>query len=241
MSQPESPSTELRFSERPSRADTNNNCTATLAWLKINIAAIYSAGRTTASEDRAPTLTREAYLNLYSTVHDYCMATRDSRKSHPQPQLSGGDLYNGLEDAIKAHCSETRVYLLAPASGADIDGARHVIAEYLTHWRKLTHLAGLVTNLLRPLEADWIQRGISAKAADMYRIKDLHTVIWKQEILQVGVDSTEAATGSKIENAAKLLQHHGEIGSESDKALAERFVESIKNIGVGLGKGDEAR
>lgn len=238
MSQPESFSKELRFSERPSRADTNNNCTATLAWLKINIAAIYSAGRTTASERSPPTLTREAYLNLYSTVHDYCMATRDSHKSHPQPQLSGRDLYDGLEDAIKAHCSETRVYLLAPVSGTDIDGARHVIAEYLTHWRKLTHLADLVTNLLRPLETDWIQRGISAKAADICRIKDLHTAIWKQEILQVGVDSTEATTGSKIENAAKLLQHRGEVGNESDNVLAERFVESIRKIGVGLGKGN---
>lgn len=166
------------------------------------------------------------------------MATKDRPKSYPQPQLSGGDLYNALQDAIKAHCSETQAYLLAPVSGMNIDGARHVIAQYLTHWRKLTHLADLVTHLLQPLETDWVQRGISAKVADIYHIKDLHTVIWKQEILQVGVDSTEAITGSKIENAAKLLQHHGEVGSESDKALAERFVASIKAIGVGLGKGD---
>lgn len=39
MSPPQSPSTELRFPERPSKADTNTDCPATLVWLKTNLAA----------------------------------------------------------------------------------------------------------------------------------------------------------------------------------------------------------
>lgn len=199
---------------------------------------VYLEGRTTASADNPPRLAREAYLSFYSTVHDYCMATKDRPKSYPRPQLSGGDLYNGLQDAIKAHCSETQAYLSASVSGTEIDGARHVIEQFLVHWRSLSRLADLVTHLLQPLETDWIRRGVSAKVAGTYLIKDLHTVLWKQAILQVGVDSTEAATGSKLEKAVKVLQKHGDDGIQSDKYLAERFVESIKSIGVRLGKGD---
>lgn len=64
MSPPQSLSAELCFSERPSEADTNTNCPATLVWLKTNLAAVYLAGGMAASEDKPPKLAREAYLNL---------------------------------------------------------------------------------------------------------------------------------------------------------------------------------
>ena len=117
--------------------------------------------------------------------------------------------------------------MLASRNSAEADDARQIIEDYLAHWQMLARLAALVKNLMQPLERDWIVRGMSEKRRDIVLIVDLHTVAWKQEILEVGVDSTAAATGSELEKAMKTLQAQGEDGSKSDKDLAERFVELL--------------
>ena len=126
--------------------------------------------------------------------------------------------------------------MLDPRDSAEADDARLIVGEYLAYWEMLARLAGLVKNLMQPLERDWIVRSMSEKRRDVVLVVDLHTVVWKREILEVGVESTEAATGSKIEKAMKTLQAQDEDGSESDGHLVERFVESLKSIGVGPGK-----
>ena len=70
----------------------------------------------------------------------------------------------------------------------------------------------------------------------MYSIRDLHTVIW-EEVFQLGGYSTTAtavSTRSELERAlGMLLREEAEGGLESDrKDLAERFLESLKTIGV---------
>jgi len=224
----------LEFSKPPSTEEKASNCAATLAWLRTSIATIYSAGRAASSQGHPPTLSRSAYLDIYSTVHSFCMDAKQ-RRSAGGP-LTGEDLYRGLRDEIKTHCSQVQALLLASKDSDDADDARHIIREYLTHWQMLARLAALVKNLLQPLERDWISRSISERRKGIVLITELHTVVWKQEILEVGVDSTEATVGSKLEGAMKILQAQGEDGSESDKNLAERSMESLKNIGVGSGQ-----
>lgn len=232
MSTSEPVPAELSFPQRPSTQDTKNDSAATLAWLKTNVSAVYLAGRTKPSPEEPPRLARSAYLDFYTAAHDYCMVTKTARS----PPLID-DLYRGLRDAIQAHCSEVRDQLFGHGSRTGIDDARHTIGEYLAQWQRFTHIAPLVANLLRSLEKDWISRLIDEKRKDVYRIKDLHTNIWKNEILQVGVDSTMAATGSELQKALVTLQEHGEDGVESDNNLVEGFLESLKTIGVGPGKG----
>ena len=158
------------------------------------------------------------------------------QRSPPGGPLDGEDLYRGLNDEIKTHCSEVQTLILASRDSAEADDARQIIGDYLAHWQMLARLAALVKNLMQPLERDWITRSISEKRKGIVLIMDLHMVVWKQEILEVGVDSTEAYTGSKLERAMKIIQAQGEDGSESDKNLAERSMESLKNIGVGSGQ-----
>lgn len=158
------------------------------------------------------------------------------QRSPPGGPLDGEDLYRGFKDEIKAHCSEVRILFLDSRDDAEADDARQIIGDYLAHWQMLARLAALVKNLMQPLERDWITRSISEKRKGIVLIMDLHTVVWKQEILEVGVDSTDAANGSKLERSLKTLQAQGEDGSESDKDLAETFVESLESIGVGPGR-----
>ena len=225
MSSPDPNSASLEFPKPPSTEKKASNCATTLAWLKTNIATIYSAGRAASSQDHPPTLARSAYLDMYSTVHSFCMDAK--QRSPPGGPLDGENLYRGLRDEIKTHCSEVRTLLLASRNSAEADDARRIIEDYLAHWQMLARLAALAKNLMQPLERDWIVRSMSEKRRGIVLVVDLHTAVWKQEIIEVGVDSIEAATGSELERAMKTLQAQGEDGSKSDKDLAERFVELL--------------
>jgi hypothetical protein len=246
MSQPNYPPAELEFPKPPSFKDTQNDPAATLAWLEENISTIYVAGRTPlASQDKPPILARSAYLSLYTTAHNYCEITKHARSTKcgdPKP-LSGEDLYNCLEKIIRRHCTEVVARLSMPLT-AESTPAVTMIQEYLAQWNMLTqHLAPLVTHLLRHLERHCIQRWLDEKRKDVYLIRDLHTVIWKEEILcQAGGDSattTAATTRAELEQAVRtLLQEEGEDGVESDrKDLAAQFLESLRSIGVDLKAG----
>jgi len=242
MSQPDPPPATLEFPKPPSFKDTQADPVPTLAWLKEKIATVYLTARTTsASQDKPPTLARSAYLALYTTAHNYCEITKAERRTKPgDPKpLSGEDLYRGLEEIIRSHCSEVRARL--PSTLTDSTAAVKMFQEYLTQWNMLSqHLAPLVAHLVRHLERHWIQRMIGEKRKDVYSIEELHTVVWREEILlQVGGDATAeaaASTRSDLERAVGLLLHErGGGGVESDsKDLAERFLESLRTIGVDL-------
>jgi hypothetical protein len=236
MSSLESTRAPLEFPKPPTTEKQASNCPETLEWLKTNVAAIYSAGREAPSQDSPPTLARSAYLAMYTTVHNFCADTRQTPKQPSKGPLSGEDLYRGLKAEIETHCSEVRTLMLTSRNSAEADDARRMINEYLAHWQTLTHMASLVTRLMQPLEKEWIARCISAKQKDIFPIKDLHNVVWKHEILEVGIDSEEATTGSQIESAMKTLQVHGDDGSAGDRELVETFVKSLESIGVGPGR-----
>ena len=234
MSLPHPNSASLEFPKPPSTEKKASNCAETIAWLRTSIATIYSAGRAASSQDFPPTLARSAYLDIYSTVHSFCM---DAKQRHPAGGLlTGEDLYRGLKDDIKTHCSEVQALLLAQRHSDDADGARQIIGEYLAHWKMFARLAALVKNLMQPLERDWIARSIDERRKGILFIMELHTVVWKQEILEGREDFTEAACGSNLEKATKKLQAQGEDYSESDKDLVERLVASLKSLGIGPGK-----
>ena len=236
MSSLESTRATLEFPKPPTTEKQASNCPETLEWLKTNIAAIYSAGREAPSPDNPPTPARSAYLAMYTTVHNFCADTRQTPKQPSKGPLTGEDLYRGLKAEIETHCSEVRALMLTSRNSAEADDAREMINEYLAHWQTLTQMASLVTRLLQPLEKEWITRCISAKQNDVFSIKDLHTVVWKHEILEVGIDSEEATTGSQIEKAMKTLQAQGGEGTADDQDLVDTFVKSLESIRVTPGR-----
>lgn len=224
------PSVAIHFPPRPLIKDIKSDSTATLKWLKPNLATLYLAGRTAPYDPEPPKIARNSYLDLYSVTYDYCMATTATGRGIPGGEL----LYRALQDEIRTHCSEVRAHLLGPEDDSKgVDGARHVLREYLAQWHRLTQLADLIAKLLGFLDRHWIKRAVDEGRKGIYSIKDLHTVVWKNEILQVGVDSSEAVVGSEIARSMAMLQNHGKLDGDTD--LVERFLESLRTIGVGPG------
>lgn len=221
MSSSESSPAELEFPQSPSAKEIRSDHAAALAWLKTTIATLYVAERTSASHGKPPTLTRNAYLGLYSTVHEYTEATKTARAS---PNTN--DLYQYLWEQIKFHCSVVRARLHAAEISPGVDDARQTVESYLSEWHQFTLLAGLVSNLLRSLDRTWIKRLIDEQKKDIHLIRDLHNLVWKNEILQTGVDHTEA---EKIVSVVATLREQNE---EDDKALVDKFTKSLEAIGV---------
>lgn len=222
----------LQFSKAPSAEDTKSNCAATLAWLKTSIATIYSAARTMPPHEKRPTLAREAYLHLYTATHDYCMLTKHLHKTQPNSPPNCEDLYLILHNEIRTHCSEVKAPIASSEAGTKVVSARDTVREYLAQWDRLTHLATLVTHVMQPLESEWIRRVISEGKKDIYSIKDLHTMVWKTEVLHAGVQSTEFAIEPEIAKAMATMQKQAEDGSDSDSEISKTFSESLRAIGV---------
>jgi hypothetical protein len=223
MSSAESLPATLHFSRPPSGNAVGADHAAALAWLNTAIVAFYRAARTSPSQKKPPVLARIAYVNLYSTVHEYCEATKTARESP-----NSDDLYYFLRDQIRTHCLEIRALLDTPENAAGIDGARITIEKYLAQYHKLTLLAGLVSNILRSLERTHIQNMIWEKREGWCHIKDLHNVVWKNEVLQLDSVSAEADVGSKVARALATLQTRTGDETGSDKELVHRCLEALK-------------
>jgi hypothetical protein len=249
MSQPQPPQEPapaaiqpLQQPSRPPKTGENTaDLAATLAWLNTAIKTIYLAGRTSPFQDGPPKVTQSVYLDITSATLNYCDRADQWRKpgatynlNSPQRGRPEGwataDLYIDLRDAIKTHCVDIRARLFAPENSAGVDGARRLIGEYAAHWNMMVSLAAYVSNLLRYLERKWIKRCMDEGQRDIHMIKDLHTMIWKEEVLHVGV--ADEATRTEMDRAVALLQEQDQGGTESDRDLVERFLESLRAVGL---------
>ena len=227
----------------PKTADKTAEMAATLAWLETNITAIYLAGRTTPFQEGPHKVAFKLYLDIHRVTLDYCDGTKQSRRSgatynlnsplrnHPE-RWATADLYTSLRDTIRTHCIAIRTRLFAPENSAGVDGARRLIGEYVAHWNMMVHLSTYVPNLLRHLEMMWIKRCMDEGLPDIHMIKDLHSMIWKEEVLHVGVPGAEEVTRNEMDPAVELLQNQGECGIGGDKELVEKFLEPLRAVGL---------
>ena len=100
----------------------------------------------------------------------------------------------------------------------------------MAHWNMMVSLATYVSNLLRYLERKWIKRCMDEGQRDIHMTKDLHTMIWKEEVLHFGV--ADEATRTEMDRAVALLQEQDQGGTKSDRDLVERFLESLRAVGL---------
>ena len=205
-----------QLSRPPKTGDKTADLAVTLAWLETNITAIYLAGRTTPFEEGPPKVAIKIYLDIHSATLDYCEGSNQSRRpratynlnspqrNHPEGWATA-DLYISLRDTIRTHCVDIRTRLFAPENSAGVDGARRLIGEYVAHWNMMVNLSSYVSNLLRYLERKWIKRCMDEGLPDIHMIKDLHSMIWKEEVLHVGVPGAEEVTRNEMDPALSLI------------------------------------
>ncbi|KEQ69442.1 hypothetical protein M436DRAFT_56060 [Aureobasidium namibiae CBS 147.97] len=204
----------LLTSKPPNRQETTSNPAATLAWIQTRLTSIYEIARADQQEDKLSTLDRASYLDIYTAIHDFCIATMSGQKG-----LNPGDFYRILDRIIREHCIEIRTRILESKDGGAT--LEQLTTTYLTRRNGFTRLVGFVTHLTQPLERVWIRRQIDEGRKDVRLNRDLHEMIWQQEVL--GTDAK--ATGlEEMANAAEALHIQDGSESNSDEEPTKTFL-----------------
>lgn len=93
---------------------------------------------------------------------------------------------------------------------------------YLALRNGFTRLVGFVTHLTQPLERVWIQRQIDEGRKEVRLIRDLHGMIWRQEVR--GTDA-ESIGLEEMANAPDAYQNQGKSVSEHERKLTDTSQE----------------
>jgi len=128
-------------------------------------------------------LTPEKYMELYSTVHDYCTQTartgpaaavtgRGSGTSGAT--LVGRDLYDKVIAFLTQHCREW-LEVGQPRVGDDI------LTFFADMWQRYTFSARVCNNLFAYLNRHWVPRAKEEDKKDVYDIYRLTLVVWRDK------------------------------------------------------------
>lgn len=190
-----------------------------------------------------PTLDRSAYLVIYSTIHDYSRCSPDSGRGRILP---GEQAYHDLADILRSHCKNIRIKITQQHSeAADKDLA--IMQTYAKECRRYGALAKLIAHLFGAVDRHWVTREVDEGKPGVYRIRDLHMRIWKDEVAignpRPDQDSDVAGTGFEtiLDIAMRLREMNDPTaGEDSGQQVADLLNEvfasfneaSIKTIGT---------
>lgn len=173
---------------------------------------------------------RTAYANIYTVVWNYCVITKDARTSQQVTAVTAKDLYTTLEQAIRGYCCKSLEHTIAGSE----ENAVKILNTYVQQWTAFLRLSSLVTHLFNPLEDRWIRREIDEAAAGPSRgqaaphhIPELHTMVWREEVLNASTKITDAIVG---------MQQQGQQSEDNQKALEETMT-SLTKVGLAISNG----
>lgn len=161
-------------------------------------------------------LTPEVYMNMYTAIHNFCVATQGPTSSvarHPEATSSngsalllGGELYSQLAQYIRDHL----VSLLAQAPGEN----DLLVAYYNRCWRRYTVGARYIDHIFSYLNRHWVkhERDEGGKQRGVYEVSVLCLVLWRDhfflalapQIVQSLLNEIERERDGEAVDAASL-------------------------------------
>jgi hypothetical protein len=195
----------------PSYQETCNNPDGTLTWIKKRVLEVISSTKQNTNEE-APTLDRTAYLVIYSTIHDLARSRSPQNQNGPS---QGERLYCSLADILRKHCKQLRIKILQRHSDA-ADQELAVLQTYAWEFKRYRALADLIAHLFSNVDKHWCKQMMDEGKPGVYQIRDLHSRIWKEEVVIGGgrSDQDAVSTGDGTES---LLDVAMRIRERSDR------------------------
>jgi hypothetical protein len=221
----------------PSKWSTRDNPDETLAWINKRLSEMVTAFKQ--SSDENPTLDLGAYMVTYSMIHQYTVSGMNHNDESPAKWL-----YEGIADTVRSHCKDVRTEIMQSQSeAADKDLA--IMERYFRDWKRHCNLAKLIAHNYRYMERHWIKREQDHGTPGVYTIQDLHSVIWREEVVignsQSGRKSNVEDDGSEsiLDIAVRLCKKEGldpeeGLGEQASDLLQETF-KSFEEIGIKIG------
>mmetsp|Transcript_21702 Transcript_21702/g.56653 ORF Transcript_21702/g.56653 Transcript_21702/m.56653 type:complete len:776 (+) Transcript_21702:89-2416(+) len=133
------------------------------------------------SKGREGRLDAAKYMQLYSTVHDYCTQTARPSGMHANrgmnaqngATLVGRDIYDKVTNFLTLHCSEW----LAEGQYKTGDD---ILTFFADMWSKYTFSARVCNNLFAYLNRHWVPRAKEEEKKDVYQVYQLTLVMWRE-------------------------------------------------------------
>jgi len=178
------------------------------------------------------------YLEIYTSVCNFGMASKAKKTDAWNRQ--GKVLFTWLDAEIRTHTRIVRddVFGMGGLGGNGSvvftrEAAREVLNKYVECYAGFERLSSLVGNLLGFWDRHWLRREWHEKKTRVANVKDMHRLVWKEEVLGVGDGSAVEGNGLKrLGNA--MTKSRGMEGAVEE--LDEEFItdvrKSLSNLGV---------
>lgn len=203
-----------------------------LKYIESEIFSLYTAASTKPTDETPPHLARSKYLDIYTAIHDYDLATK--KRDSP---VSGEYLYHWLGSQMRDYCTSTRGYIFrGQHDDNDASSSRHLLTTYLSCYRKFGRLATLVANLMQCWERHWLRRVKDEKKISVGSIEELHKLVWRQEVLESNArDSVSKTVLEELHTAMAVLEETRYGTREDDLGIVKDVVQSLSCIGFTIG------
>jgi len=209
--------------------------TVTLADIQNQFSSIYTAARDT---NTVPQMSQTEYLEIYTSVCNFGMASKAKKTDAWNRQ--GKALFTWLDAEIRTHTRIVRDDIFGVEGlGADgsvtftSDAAREVLNKYVEGHAGFEGLSSLVGNLLGSWDRHWLRREWHEKKTRVANVKDMHRLIWKEEVLGLGDGS--AVEGNRVKRLGdamtKLKGLEGAVEELDEKCITD-IRKSLSDLGV---------
>ncbi|KAI4763407.1 hypothetical protein E4T52_04606 [Aureobasidium sp. EXF-3400] len=206
----------------PFLQERNIDPTTTLAYIKTEISAIYTAAKDfDTNNDDILHISQDKYIKLYTAIFDYFR-----RLKTPSTPLSltdkGRIIFQYLDCEIRVFCKDVRDIIFtveAEREDMSVTCARKVLMKF-------ARLASLVRNLMSTWDRHWVRREWLEKKIQSANVEELHKAIWKEEVLEKGMEGV-------VDAVAILREAKGDM-TEYDAALVKDVVKGLSGLGVTL-------
>ncbi|KAK4226194.1 Cullin-1 [Podospora fimiseda] len=170
------------------------------------------------------------YMNLYTTVHNFCTSQKavsfntSQVGAHRGAHLLGEDLYKLLTEYLTEHLNG-----LVAESQTHTDEA--LLAYYIREWDRYTNAAKYIHHIFRYLNRHWVKREMDEGKKSIYDVYILHLVKWRDVLFFKVKDKV-------MEAVLKLIERHRN-GETIEHKQIKLVVESF--ISLGLDEADSSK
>mmetsp|Transcript_12104 Transcript_12104/g.16723 ORF Transcript_12104/g.16723 Transcript_12104/m.16723 type:complete len:764 (+) Transcript_12104:138-2429(+) len=166
---------------------------------------------------------QKRWMNLYSSVYNYCTTTRPHNpstrgaKGMSGANFVGEELYNKLKEFLIKHMKT----LLKAAEARMDEGLLHY---YNNEWARYTTAMKYINHIFQYLNRHWIKREADEGKKEVYEIYILALVIWR--------DYFFTALKSRLTNALLALVEKERNGEQIDTTLVSGVIAAYVSLGL---------
>lgn len=235
----------------PTKHSTRDNPDETVTWVNKRLRGLLAAFKQQ-SADADPYLALDAYMVIYSTIHDVTVTKTEINGEPPAKKL-----YDDLAGIVRSHYKDLRIDILQSQAEAAIDQDVAIMQAYAREWKRYCKLGKMVAHNYRYLERHWVRREMDVAPEEkrkpgVHLFNDLLMIIWRDEVAignsQFG-QSPNATNADGLESildvAVRLRDKEGlasghESGPRASDTLREVFG-SFDELKVSFGTSPNTR